>query len=121
MRVAVATATTPPRQATPTRPARRQKPASQPGFRALAAHHRLPAARVKAACGVASGERSAHLDPGHRSHDPMAAIPGHGIRQPRPRSPASPHTTTPQTTKNQAQALQDLDVPLHMSAQISST
>jgi hypothetical protein len=54
MRVAVATATTPPRQATPTRPARHQNLASlNPGPRALAAHHRLPPPRVKAACGAA--------------------------------------------------------------------
>ena len=54
MRVAVATATTPPRQATPTRPARHQNPASQnPGSRALTGQYRLPAARVKAACGAA--------------------------------------------------------------------
>ncbi len=53
MRVAVATATTPPRQATPTRPARHRAGNPELGSRALAVHHRLPAARVKAACGVA--------------------------------------------------------------------
>ena len=54
MRVAVATATTLPRQATPTRPARHPEPGQpEPGSRALTAQYRLPAARVKAACGAA--------------------------------------------------------------------
>ena len=86
-----------------------------PGSRALAAHHRLPAARVKAACGVASGERSAHLDPGHRSHDPWQ-LSRTRDQTGTPTFPAQPHDTTPQTTTNQAQNLQSLDVPLHMSA-----
>jgi hypothetical protein len=66
------------------------------------------------------GERSAHLDPGHRSRDPWQ--PSRTRDQTATLTfPASPHDTTPQTTKNQAQDLQSLDVPLHMSAQIPST
>jgi hypothetical protein len=91
-----------------------------PGSRALAAHHRLPAARVKAACGVAPGERSAHLDPGHRSHDPWQ-LSRTRDQTGTPAFPASRTTQPPQTTKNQAQDLQSLDVPLHMSAQLQQS
>jgi hypothetical protein len=76
-----------------------------------------PAARVKAACGVTSGERSAHLDPGHRPHDQWQ-LSRTRDQTTTPAIAASPHTTTTQTTKNQAQDLQDLHAPLHMSAQV---
>ncbi len=90
-----------------------------PGSRALAApHHRLPAARVKAAYGVAPGERSAHLDPAAHSHDPWQ-LSRTRDQTATPTFPAIPYDITPQTTKNQAQDLQSLDVPLHMSAQVS--
>ena len=90
MRVAVATATTPPRQATPTHPARHHNPATR-GSRALAAHHRLPAARVKAACGVApaSAPRTLTRATARTTH---GSYPGHGIRQARPMFPVSRKT-----------------------------
>jgi len=50
----------------------------------------------------------------------IGSYPGHGDQTATPTFPASPHGITPQTTKNQAQDLQSLDVPLHMSAQIRS-
>ena len=104
MRVAVATATTPPRQATPTRPARHQNPATRaPVPWPPIIGSRPP--RVKAACGVAPGERSAHLDPGHRSHDPWQ-LSRTRDQTGTPAFPASRTTQPPQTTKNQAQDLQ---------------
>jgi hypothetical protein len=63
------------------------------------------------------GERSAHLDPGRRSHDPWQ-LSRTRDQTGTPAFPARLHHTTPQTTTNQAQNLQSLDVPLHMSAQI---
>jgi hypothetical protein len=57
MRVAVATATMPPRQATPTRPARRHKPPNQAPVPPWPPIIELTAVRIKAACGVAPGER----------------------------------------------------------------
>jgi hypothetical protein len=73
---------------------------------------RQPASRPP---GASPCERSAHLDPGHRSHD-------HGSYQDTgsdSHAQRSPHRArhNPQTSKNQAQDLQNLDVPLHMSAQ----
>jgi len=44
------------------------------------------------------------------------SYPGHGIRQARPETTPARTLKSPQTTKNQAQDLQSLDVPLHMSA-----
>ena len=49
----------------------------------------------------------------------MAAIQDTGSDRHAQRSPRA-QDTTPQITKNQAQDLQSLDVPLHMSAQIHS-
>ena len=76
----------------PRPPARHQNPAT-PGSRALAAHHRLPAARVKAACGVApaSAPRTLTRATARTVH---GSYPGHGIRQARPTFPAS-RTTQP--------------------------
>ena len=115
MRVAVATATTPPRQATPTHPAatrtrppgipRPGRPSSAPGSPRQGRLRRRP------------GERSAHLDPGRRSHDPKQ-LSRTRDQAGTPNGPRQPRDTTPQITKNQAQDLQSLDVPLHMSAQI---
>jgi hypothetical protein len=64
-----------------------------PGSRALAAHHRLPAARIKAACGVApaSAPRTLTRAAARTTH---GSYPGHGIRQARPTFPAS-RTTQP--------------------------
>jgi len=73
---------------------------------------RQPASRPPAA---SPGERSAHLDPGHRSHDPWQ-LSRTRDQAGTPNIPRQPHDTTPQTTTNQAQDLQSLDVPLHMSA-----
>ena len=115
MRVAVATATTPPRQATPTRPARHQNLATRsPVPWPPIIGSRQPASRSPAA---SPGERSAHLDPGHRSHDPWQLSRTRDQKS-TPTFPASYTTQPPQTTTNQAQNLQSLDVPLHMSAQI---
>jgi len=111
MKVAVATATTPPRQATPTHPARHQNPATRaPVPWPPIIGSRQPASRPPAA---SPGERSAHLDPGHRSHDPWQ-LSRTRDQAGTPNVPRQPHDTTPQTTTNQAQDLQSLDVPLHM-------
>jgi hypothetical protein len=69
------------------------------------------------ACGVApaSTPRTLTRATARTTH---GSYPGHGIRQARLPSPASRTTQPPQTTKNQAQDLQSLDVPLHMGAQI---
>jgi hypothetical protein len=95
MRVAVATATTPPRQATPTRPARRQTVQPEPGSRALAAQYRLTAARVKAACGVAPASAPRTLTQA-TARPANGSYPGRGIRQARPESTPA---RTPQSRK----------------------
>ena len=114
MRVAVATATTPPRQATPTHPARHQNP-GHPGLPCPGRPSSAPGSPRQGRLWRRPGERSAHLDPGHRSHDPWQ-LSRTRDQTGTPTFPAEPHDTTPQTTTNQAQDLQSLDVPLHMSA-----
>ena len=98
----------------PTHPARHQNPATRaPAPWPPIIGSRQPASRPPAA---SPGERSAHLDPGHRSHDPWQ-LSRTRDQAGTPNVPRQPHDTTPQTTTNQAQDLQSLDVPLHMSAQ----
>jgi len=118
MRVAVATATTPPRQATPTRRARRQNRPAGTGLPCPGRPSSAPGSPRQGRLRRRPGQRSAHLDPGHRPHDPWQ-LSRTRDQAATPTFPASPNTTTPQTTKNQARQLQRLDGPLHMSAQVS--
>jgi hypothetical protein len=69
MRVAVATATTPPRQATPTGPARRPKPLTPGPSRARPPIIGARQPRVKAACGAAPAGAPRTLTQARRSHD----------------------------------------------------
>ena len=102
MRVAVtATAATPPRHATLTRPARprqasRKSPMAWPADYPGGQHP-----GVKGACGVAARALRAPMTPGHRPRD-LAAIKAMGARPARPRTRHANQTRPSDNTTNQA-------------------
>jgi hypothetical protein len=84
-----------------------------PAAHARPPHYRLPATRVQGACGVAS-ERSAPLDPGHRSRD-RGSYQDMGSDRHAP-LPHTKYAIKPKKlTKTQLRTLQKVDGPLHMS------
>jgi hypothetical protein len=114
MRVAVtANPATPPRHATPARPARpRQASPREPHARTP--HH--PGRRhpgVKGACGVATRALRAPLTPGTARETWQRSRPRGRPARPRTRHPNQPRP--PENTTSQAPEQQKLDGPLHMS------